>query len=48
MISSAKQKTKTLEHLSEFNQMKEQLFASGELTETAIAEGAARHFRTAY
>ncbi|MCQ2313306.1 MAG: hypothetical protein MJZ84_07670 [Paludibacteraceae bacterium] len=35
-------------YLSEFNQMKEQLFASGELTETVIAEGAARHFRTAY
>lgn len=39
-----------LEHfyLTEFNQMKEQLFASGELTENSIAEGASRHFRTAY
>ena len=35
-------------YLSEFNQMKDQLFASGDLTEAAIAEGAARHFRTAY
>ena len=35
-------------YLTEFNQMKEQLFASGEITEAAITEGAARHFRTAY
>ena len=35
-------------YLSEFNQMKEQLFASGKLSEDSIAEGAARHFRTAY
>lgn len=35
-------------YLTEFNQMKEQLFASGEITEDAITEGAARHFRTAY
>lgn len=35
-------------YLTEFNQMKEQLFASGEITEAVITEGAARHFRTAY
>ena len=35
-------------YLAEFNQMKEQLFASGEITEAAITEGAVRHFRTAY
>lgn len=35
-------------YLSEFNQMKDQLFATGEITEEAITEGATRHFRTAY
>ncbi len=35
-------------YLTEFNQMKEHLYASGELTEAAITEGANRHFRTPY
>ena len=35
-------------YLSEFESMKAAMFASGELTEEKIAEGAATHFRTPY
>jgi len=35
-------------YLSEFEQTKKEMFANGELTEEMIAEGAAKHFRTAY
>ncbi|MCQ2348688.1 MAG: hypothetical protein MJZ65_05830 [Paludibacteraceae bacterium] len=35
-------------YLSEFEQTKKQMFAQGELTEQAIADGAAKHFRTKY
>ena len=35
-------------YVSEFEAMKAQMFASGELTEEQIEEGAAKHFRTPY
>ena len=35
-------------YASEFERTKAQMFASGELTEEQIAEGAAKHFRIAY
>ena len=35
-------------YVSEFERTKAQMFASGELTEEQVAEGAAKHFRTAY
>lgn len=35
-------------YLSEFESQKESMFAAGDLTEDKIAEGASRHFRTAY
>ena len=35
-------------YLSEFENTKAALFASGELTEEMISQGAATHFRTAY
>jgi hypothetical protein len=35
-------------YLSEFEKTKAAMFDSGELTEELIAEGAAKHFRTAY
>ena len=35
-------------YLSEFEAMKAVMYASGELSEDKIAEGAAAHFRTAY
>lgn len=35
-------------YLSEFEAQKESMFASGELTEEKITEGAFQHFRTAY
>ena len=35
-------------YLSEFETMKAAMFANGELTEEQVAEGAAKHFRTAY
>ena len=35
-------------YLTEFEQTKKQMFASGELTEEQISKGAATHFRTAY
>ncbi|MBR3647299.1 MAG: hypothetical protein IKN59_02795 [Paludibacteraceae bacterium] len=35
-------------YLSEFERTKAQMFASGELTEEQISQGAATHFRTAY
>lgn len=35
-------------YLSEFESMKASMFASGELTEEQIAQGASKHFRTPY
>ena len=35
-------------YLSEFEQTKASMFASGELTEELIERGAAKHFRTPY
>lgn len=35
-------------YLTEFEQMKEQMFLSGELTEDKIEDAAAKHFRTPY
>ena len=35
-------------YLSEFERTKAAMFDRGELTEELIAEGAAKHFRTAY
>ena len=35
-------------YLSEFENMKAAMFASGELTEELIEKGAATHFRTPY
>lgn len=35
-------------YLSEFEQTKANMFASGELTEELIERGAAKHFRTPY
>lgn len=35
-------------YLSEFENAKEQMFASGELTEEMIEAGAKKHFRTPY
>lgn len=35
-------------YVSEFERTKAQMFADGDLTEEQIAEGAAKHFRTAY
>ena len=35
-------------YVSEFEALKAQMFASGELTEEQIEEGAAKHFRTPY
>ena len=35
-------------YLSEFEATKAAMFASGELTEELVAEGAAKHFRTPY
>ena len=35
-------------YVSEFEDMKAKMFASGELTEEQIEEGAAKHFRTPY
>ena len=35
-------------YLNEFENMKADMFASGELTEEKIESGAAKHFRTAY
>lgn len=35
-------------YLSEFEHAKEEMFASGELTEENIEAGAKKHFRTAY
>ena len=35
-------------YVFEFEAMKAQMFASGELTEEQIEEGAAKHFRTPY
>ena len=35
-------------YVTEFENMKAAMFASGELTEEQIAKGAAKHFRTPY
>ena len=35
-------------YLSEFEGLKASMFASGELTEEMISEGASKHFRTPY
>lgn len=35
-------------YLAEFERMKTEMRQSGELTESIVAEGATKHFRTAY
>ena len=35
-------------YASEFERVKDAMFANGDLTEEQVAQGAAKHFRTAY